>query len=281
MLAEFGFAHCYVHERPGNFDELIIEAGRRALADAAVSLDDIGALVLVSGLGHSPVAATGTAEPLGLFRYPAARAHYELGLTKASAFAVSQQGCSGLLSAVDMAARLVRSADAPAVLCLAGDALPAEANREIMYNLMSDAAAALLLERGAAKNRVVAFHQQTQSYYWDTPRREQELLGAYFPMARRVILGCLDRAGLEPAAVRWFVPHNVSLRSWQILARLLAIPEEKVWTRNIGRVGHTVSCDHVINLADMEVDGALAPGDYLVLFTFGFGASWSCLVLQH
>jgi len=46
-------------------------------------------------------------------------------------------------------------------------------------------------------------------------------------------------------------------------------------------VGHTVSCDHIINLVDMEGAGALHDGDHLLLFTFGFGASWSAMVIQH
>ena len=38
---------------------------------------------------------------------------------------------------------------------------------------------------------------------------------------------------------------------------------------------------YVVNLVDMAAEGALRPGDKLLLFTFGFGASWSCLVLEH
>jgi 3-oxoacyl-[acyl-carrier-protein] synthase III len=31
----------------------------------------------------------------------------------------------------------------------------------------------------------------------------------------------------------------------------------------------------------MNREGALTQGDYLLLFTFGFGASWTSLILQH
>jgi 3-oxoacyl-[acyl-carrier-protein] synthase III len=31
----------------------------------------------------------------------------------------------------------------------------------------------------------------------------------------------------------------------------------------------------------MEEQGALKKDDLLVLFTFGFGANWSCMILQH
>jgi 3-oxoacyl-[acyl-carrier-protein] synthase-3 len=280
VLRDFGFAHCHVHEEDAPFDDALIESGREALERAALPRDDVGLLLWISGLAeHAPPARPDT--PLDLFRYPAARAHHELGLTRARALALSQQGCSGLLSAIDLAAASLRASDEPAALCLAGDALPHGACREIMYNVMSDAGAAVLLQRDAPGNTLVSFHQQTQSWYWDTPAREQEIFAAYFPVAQRVITAALEKAGLRIADVAWFVPHNVSLRSWQILARLLGLPEEKVWTRNIARVGHTVSCDHVINLADMEREGALHPGDYLVLFTFGLGASWSCMVLRH
>lgn len=278
VLRDFGFEHCHVLDSCERLDGLIVDAGREALGNG-MAVDDVGALYLVSGIDAGDACRTDS--PLELFRYPAARAHHELGLNRASALAVSQQGCSGLLSTIDMAARLLASAELPAALCLAGDALPHGSSREIIYNLMGDAAAALLLQRDAPRNRIVAFRQHTQSYYWDTPAREQELLAAYFPVAQRVILATLDAAALTTDDVRWFVPHNVSRRSWQILARLLGVSDERVWTDNIARLGHSISCDHVINLADMTAAGLLSPGDYLALFTFGFGASWSCMVLQH
>lgn len=251
------------------------------MVDAARPPSEIGTLILVSGIDPVPSTIEPSAGLLDRFRYPAAMVHAELGLEQGAAFSLSQQGCGGLLSAVDLGSRLLRTGQAGAVLILAGDALPAGGCREITYNLIGDATAALLLERDAVKNRIVAFHQQTHSAYWDTPAREQELLAAYFPIAVRVIRATLEQADVDLAAVRWFVPHNVSRRSWQILASLLRLPEEKVWLSNVARVGHTVSCDHVINLVDMEGQGVLAAGDLLVLFTFGFGANWSCLVVEH
>jgi 3-oxoacyl-[acyl-carrier-protein] synthase III len=279
VLDDFGFRSCHEIEHHDELFELLAGAGCDLLQDAELLSDDVGMLYLVFGL---PVTRTSDDRGLlGRFRYPAARLHHELGLKRAGALAISEQGCSGLLSTLDMAARLLASSESPAALCLAGDALPAGSPREIMYNLMSDAAAALLVERDSPRNRILAFRQQTQTYYWDTPEREQELLAAYFPMAQRAIAACLTGAGLDVSEIDWFVPHNVSLRSWEILAKLLGIPEERVWTRNISRIGHTISCDHAINLADMEREGALTPGDRLLLFTFGFGASWSCMILEH
>jgi 3-oxoacyl-[acyl-carrier-protein] synthase III len=146
---------------------------------------------------------------------------------------------------------------------------------------MSDAVAAVVVQADAQTNRIVEFFELAQTYYWDPAQHPDELLAAYFPLSQRAILGCLDAAGLTTDDVRWFVPHNVSARSWEILARLIGIPAEKVWMGNIARVGHTVSCDHIINLVDMEAEGRLNAGDRLLLFTFGFGARWTCLLIDH
>ena len=281
-LRSFGFRYCYVQAEPSRFEELVVGAASDALGSAGFSREDIDTVLLYSGLGAWMVpAATVRRSALKLFRYPVARIADRLELSHASALALSQMGCSGLLFAVDLAAAMLRTSDRKAVLCVAGDVLPPGSRREVMYNVMSDAAAAAIVEREGAKNEIVAFRQLSQPSYWDSPTRENELIAAYFPLAERVITASVAAAGLRLADIRWFVPNNVSLRSWAILAEVLQIPLERVWTENIARVGHTVSCDHIINLVDMERRGALEPGDHLLLFTFGFGASWSSLVLRH
>jgi 3-oxoacyl-[acyl-carrier-protein] synthase-3 len=218
---------------------------------------------------------------LSQFRYPAAKAQHVLELEKASSIALSQQGCCGLLSGIDMAEKMLSGSEAQSAILLAGDAFSRGSTREIIYNLMSDASAAVLIEKDAEKNRIVNFHQHSVPYFWDTPKHTNEILASYFPLAQRVIVKCLEQAGMTTSDVTWFVPHNVNLRSWHILTDLLDVPMSRVWSRNISRVGHTVSCDHVINLRDMENDGVLNSNDILVLFTFGFGANWSCMILEH
>ena len=63
--------------------------------------------------------------------------------------------------------------------------------------------------------------------------------------------------------------------------RVLEFPREKLFDRNIARHGHTMSADNLVNLQDLMDEGALNKGDHLLLFTFGFGLNWSCLVLRH
>ena len=276
-LRDLGFGGCYVLEDPGGLEELLVGAGDDALA--TIARDQVDAVLLYSGLG-----GWGTPRhrsTLARFRYPAARIADRLGLAQAAPLGLSQQGCSGLLASIDLAASLVRSSDRRAILCLAADALGNGSSREVMHSLMSDAAAALLVERDGSRNQIVRFHQVAAPAYWDTPRKRDELIAAYFPLAKRAILETLEGAGLALGDVRWFVPSNVGIVSWRILGDLLAVRDERIWLENVARVGHTVSCDNAINLADMERRGALRRGDLVLLFTFGFGATWTSLLLRH
>src|SRR5207248_7134537 len=127
VLRDFGFEHCYVcPPSPGaDLTEMAVESGKRALERAGRSPDQIDKAFVYSGLGSLASAPARVDNPLELFRYPAARAHHLLGLGQAPVMALSQRGCSGLLSAVHMAAQLLQTAERPTILCLAGDALPA------------------------------------------------------------------------------------------------------------------------------------------------------------
>jgi len=276
VLEGFGFKNCYIVGRTDDLHLLINKSAKETLKQ-----DDRNSfeyLFYYSGLN------TSNTQPdknnLTLFNYPAYKFHHELQLdTNAITFA--DQGCSGLLSMINISKQILETSQKDSILCLVGDALPENSNREILYNLMSDSGASLIVKRGATENKIVHFYQETQSYYWDTENHPEEILASYFPMSERVITKCIKEAGLNIDDIKWFVPHNVSLRSWKILAGLLGIPEEKIWTKNISRIGHTISCDHIINLSDMQKENLIKKDDYVLLFTFGFGATWSCMILQH
>jgi 3-oxoacyl-[acyl-carrier-protein] synthase-3 len=282
FLHELGFGYCHVGGGRESFDDMLVDCGRRVLTEANLPRDDVRWLFQYSGLERNgAVRDTQPASVLRHFRYPVARAHHRLDLPSAASVAVGQQGCSGLLSTLHVADHMLSSSDAGSVLCLAGDFLPEGSGREVLYNVMSDACAAVLVQRDPGKNRIVHFYQHAVPYFWDTPAHQEELLSSYFPLAQRVIATTLAQAEMSVDDVAWFVPHNVNFRSWEILAELVGVGPEKVWSGNIARVGHTVSCDHIINMKDMEDQGVLQRGDRLVLFTFGFGANWSCMIVEH
>jgi 3-oxoacyl-[acyl-carrier-protein] synthase-3 len=159
--------------------------------------------------------------------------------------------------------------------------LPRGSRREVLYNLISDGAAAALVERGGKRNRIVAHTQVTKGYYADPKSQGNEIVASYFATARHVIPETLKQARLEMADIAMVLPHNVNRRSWDILRQLFNIPADRFFGSNIARKGHTIAADNAINLCDAVKTGKVNRGDYLLLFTFGFGAHWACTILQH
>ena len=280
LLRSFGFERVHVAES----DEERADLARLTAADLLREHDvdplDVDVLILFGGLPVDPAQNDGGGELIGRFRYPAGRLQHELGLSRAVAFAIGQQGCAAMLTAVRVARSLLLAGDARNVLCVGVDVIPPGAKREVVYNVLSDGACALLVSRPWERLRPVAFRHVTKGYYWDSPARRDEIVAAYFPTARNVVREAVTAAGLTLHDLSLVVPDNVSARSWRILLDLLDVPEERAFLGNAARKGHSISADLAVNLKDALRDRPLRPEAPVALFTFGFGANWSAAVLR-
>ena len=280
-LASFGFAHALVSDGPA--EALASAALARLLRGHSVDPESIDALFYAGALPASH-ACSAHDEPgwLDGFNYPAARLQYELGLINAAVCGIGQVGCLGLMSAIATAIDwLSARPEATRAVALSADVLPAGASREILYNVISDGACAVLVERGAGPNRVAARRQITKGYYWNAQTHRNELVAAYFPTARTIVLELLRSAGLVLDDITRVIPHNVSRRSWEILLGLLGLPLDRLYADNIAAKGHVIAADNLINLKDAADSGAIRRGDRVLLFNFGFGANWAAWVIEH
>jgi 3-oxoacyl-[acyl-carrier-protein] synthase III len=243
--------------------------------------ETVDALFYAGALPASHAAAN-RGELLDGFSYPAGRVQYELGLLNATVTGVSQAGCVGLVRAVQLAADFLSAhPDASRALAVSADVLPRGAPREILYNVISDGACAVLIDRDSSCNRIMGCRNVTKGYYWDVRAREAEIVAAYFPTARTVVRETLESARVRPDEIAWVIPQNVSRRSWEILFDLLELRSARLFADNIASIGHVIAADNFINLADATSRGLLHRGDRLLLFNFGFGANWSCMLLEH
>jgi 3-oxoacyl-[acyl-carrier-protein] synthase-3 len=276
-LRSFGFEQAWI--AGSEADELAPRAVARLLEDSAVDPASIDVLFYA---GAAPASHAAGNSLLGGFSYPAARLQYDFGLINARTVGVSQTGCLGLMTAVSLArAVLLANEGAGRALCVSVDVLPTGSRRDILFNLISDGACAVLLERGAGRNRLLAERQITKGYYWDCEGLANEIVAAYFPTARTIIHDTLADAGLSGDRLAQIIPHNISKRSWDILMQLTGLPKERLYADNIATKGHVISGDNFINLKDAETSGKVRSGDLLLLFNFGFGASWACLLIEH
>ena len=283
VLEGFGFGSVHVGVREAPYD-LALRAASRLLEERAVDPESVGLLVYggapAAAFARSGRADAGALATTARFRYPATRLQYDLGLVNASVLGVDSLACTTLFGAIRVARAIVATEGVERVLCVAAEFYPADAGREALYNCTSDAACAVLVERGDGPNRIVAAEQVTKGYYWDPDASRDEIVASYFPTAAHCIDGVLARAGWTPDDVRLVLPHNVSLRSWRILLGLRPLPNARLWCDNIARRGHTLAGDNFINLRDALDGGDARPGDALLLFAYGYGAHWTALAVE-
>ena len=286
LLERFGFDRVQVAVDESPY-ALARDAAARLLDEQRVDPASVGLLVYggtPSAMAFAPArdarcgaSALCTAER---FRFPATRLQWELGLEGAAVLALDQLACTTLFGAIRVARALLAAEGLERALCVASEFYPAGAGREAVYNCTSDAACAVLLERAGTRNRLVGSATITKGYYWDATAMREEVVASYFPTAVHAIARCLADAGWTAADVDWVIPHNVSLRSWEILLPLAGLAGARLWSRNVAAHGHTLAGDNFINLRDAADEGALRSGDRALLFSYGYGAHWTALAVE-
>jgi 3-oxoacyl-[acyl-carrier-protein] synthase-3 len=93
-----------------------------------------------------------------------------------------------------------------------------------------------------------------------------------------VALEACSRAGVSPADLSAFVPHQANLRIIEAIARKLGIPRERV-ADDIVTAGNTSSASIPLALSRMAEQGRLQPGTPALLLGFGAGLSYAAQVI--
>ncbi len=290
-LAAFGFTRAFIATPEHDVSWLALRAAREALADARVDAGEIDLLIWASALPHNHLRndslATTTSSAgktdalLSNFQYAAGWLQQEMGLSGADVMAVTQQGCSTMFSALRTARAIILAEPRVRnVLCVGVDVLPANAPREIMYNLISDAACAVVVSHDCQSDRWLGYEQISHGYYWDPLAKQAEIIAAYFPTSRAVIEQLLESCRLKPDDIDVVVPTGVNRSSWDILLRLAGISGDRLYQSDLS-FGHTVSSDSFLQLQEMRRQRDVPRGSRVLLFTYGFGSTWCSLLLEH
>lgn len=286
LLERFGFDRVCLAVDETPYD-LALAAAAALLREHDIDPTSVDALLYGGAPGsiafarprHAAADVTGMCDSRR-FQYPATRLQFDLRLERASVIGLDQLACTTIFGAVRLARALCIAEGLERVLCVSSEFYPAQAGREAITNCTSDAACAVLVERVATRNRIVAGATVTKGYFWSAASMRDEVMASYFPTALHVMRRTVADAGWKPDDVDWVMPHNVSAKSWEILLRLAALPNARLYADNIARIGHTLAGDNFINLRDALDGGAVATGDRLLLFSYGYGAHWTGLALE-
>jgi len=89
----------------------------------------------------------------------------------------------------------------------------------------------------------------------------------------------MKEAGLKPAHVECFIPHQANTRIIEAVAKWAHLPLQKVYM-NLQRYGNTSAASSLIALYEAVQEHRIKPGDHVVMVVFGAGMTWGSLALQ-
>jgi 3-oxoacyl-[acyl-carrier-protein] synthase III len=197
-----------------------------------------------------------------------------LGLERAMPFGLFGSECSNLLTALRLAADLVRAGGHEHVLVATTDVCgPGPRLMGGFVSVFSDGAASCLVSRRRPGPGFVmeAVALASSPVMWDVTARANLMayLKGSMNGAAEAVRRCLSQAGWAASGVTHFITGNYNRSVLRTYASQLGLPEEKTFLDNVGRLGHAYAADPLVNLTDLEQGGALRPGDRCLLLGSG------------
>lgn len=225
---------------------------------------------------------------------------------KASCAAIEvEAACAGFMYALITGAAYVVSGASDNCLVVGGDC-----NSRIMnpsdittYPLFGDGAGAVLITRGSPEQGLISYSMGADGSGGDLLSRpaggsrmklcpEALTKGLhYMHMDGRAVFrwavailcdtiqDVLKDAGLTPADVDVYVPHQANIRIINAAIDVLDIPRTKVYN-NLDRYGNTSAGSIPLAIDEAISEGRIAPGMKVVLSGFGAGLAWGTTVMQ-
>ena len=273
-----------------------IESRRIAADDETVTdiAEAAGAKALAaSGLAPSAIDLVIVATCSSLVPMPSVSAQvaYRLGIVAPGAYDLNA-ACAGFCYALGTAANAVSAGSARNVLVIGAEKMSSwvDWTDRSTCIIFADGAGAAVVSpaadgepdgigpvvwgsAGDQSNRIIvtgrtgAMRQDGQAVFrWATT--------AMAPVA----LEACTRAGVTPADITAFVPHQANLRIIEAIAKKLGIPRERV-ADDIVHAGNTSSASIPLALSRMAEQGRLQPGTPALLIGFGAGLSYAAQVI--
>jgi 3-oxoacyl-[acyl-carrier-protein] synthase-3 len=210
----------------------------------------------------------------------------KLLLDEACAFSMSHQGCVVGLNVLKVAEGLLRSEPPGSrALILVGERGLSPVMQHIPgTSVLGDATAGLLVGLDGPGDAVVSVAHRTCGEFHQAMRMPDDLQRRYrqdyVPTVAAVVREAVERAGRTLADVDVILPHNVNRYSWTSIARLLGLPLERVYLENVPKTGHCFCADPFMNLSTARVEGAVRPGDTVVMVSAGQGGTFTASLVQ-
>lgn len=249
--------------------DMAVSAGAKALAAAGVRPDQVGLVLLATCSMPGPLPG-GSPEVAS-----------RLGAADAGASDIGA-GCAGFTYALSLAADTVRAGSADHVLVIGSERLlpMVDPDDRATAFLFGDGAGAAVVGSTAEDGigRVVWTNDggQAERLVIDgSPLRLRMDGRAIYRWAATTLPGlarlACAQAGIEPADLAAFVPHQANLRITESVVSSLALPDSVVVARDVVDSGNTSAASVPLALTRLIEQGEVRRGDPVLLLGFGAG----------
>jgi 3-oxoacyl-[acyl-carrier-protein] synthase-3 len=190
--------------------------------------------------------------------------------------------CASGLFALDLLPDMLND-DETAVILVGEKAFHSRIRLVKDTTIMSEGAVAILVCKGQGRWPVVGTHVTHAgacAVSRGHPNEDPQLVDDYIGFVSTHISAALDRFGCKAEDLAMIMPHNVNMVSWAAIAKTLGLPLAKIYTDNIGRLGHCFGADPFLNLIDADREQGFAPGDKLLCVSVGMGMTAASVLLE-
>ncbi|MEN3973587.1 beta-ketoacyl-ACP synthase III [Emcibacter sp. SYSU 3D8] len=266
--------------------DLAMAAGRRAIADAGLGVDDID-LVIVA-----------TATPDETFPATAVKVQAGLGITRGAAFDI-QAVCSGFVYGLSIADNLIRGGMAKNLLLIGAETFSRILDWEDRTTcvLFGDGAGAVVVsgETGAGDRGIIASKLRSDGtkhdlLYVDGGPSTTQTTGKVRMRGKDVFKHAVNNLAdiveevfegtdLSPSDIDWIVPHQANRRILDATARKLGVSTDKV-VMTVQDQGNTSAASVPLALDTAVRDGRIKRGDLLLLEAMGGGFTWGASLVR-
>jgi 3-oxoacyl-(acyl-carrier-protein) synthase III len=257
--------------------EMAIAAGGKAVAASGMAPDEIDLVIVASASLPAPIPGIGP------------QVAYRLGIPRPGSFDLNA-GCAGFCYALGTASDAIRTGDARTALVIGAERLTdvtdlADRSTAVIF---ADGAGAVVVTAsdepgigpvawgsdGDQHNAIeIAAGSSTMSmagqavYRWATTKLTETLVQA------------MERAGVGPADIDVFAPHQANLRIVESMAKRLGFTDDVVIARDIVHSGNTSAASVPLALSALMESGEAKSGDLALVLGYGAGLTFAGQVL--
>jgi len=274
-LKEKGLVCCSVTtKRP---TELALKSARETLNVTRISGSDLDAVIY---------ATTSFSDKSFYSERDVAWLMHSLGASRAFGTGTFFPGCANAVSALRVAANLVRAEGMSRILVIIADkADPSSEEARVMWpdiSVLSDASVSFVVTDGCVTEfEVMAIRQYSSPAMWDMDYNRNQ--AAFFletaKGAAHAARETLAELGLVPEECAALITNNYNRPVMEMIARRCGFESDQVYFDNVPRLAHAFAADTIINLADLISTHGVAGHDPYFLLATGH-KNWGSVVLR-